>query len=146
MVVEEGKAIGFAIFGLDKPVVGDHVIVEPPGPVGLPPNCTLSPKQMVVSFPASAKGDGKMFTLILITSEGQPQPFKLFKVIVPVPELPQLTVIESVPCPEATVPPVTTQLNVYPEMGLVVYEAVVFGQTVKGPIMVSGGVGGSTVI
>ena len=61
-----------------------------------------------------------MFTLILITSEGQPQPFKLFKVIVPVPELPQLTVIESVPCPEATVPPVTTQLNVYPEMGLVV--------------------------
>ena len=114
VVVEEGKANGLATVVLLNPAAGVQVKVEPPGPVGLPPNCTLSPKQMVVSFPALAKGAAKIVTFVSIIVEGQPHPLRALTVTVPVPEFPQVTLMELDPCPELITPPLTVQLNVKP--------------------------------
>ena len=95
-------------------IFGSQETIVPSGFVGLPPICTVSPKHIVAPSPASAKGIAKIVTIASIEAEGQLQSLIPFTVIIPVPALPHVTLTVVEPCPEFIVPPVTTQLKVYP--------------------------------
>ena len=60
VVVETGFAIGFEIFGLFNPVVGDHAYPVPPEAVSV----VFPPLQMVTSGPAETAGEEVTVTII----------------------------------------------------------------------------------
>ena len=76
------------------------------------------------------------------------QPLELYEVrlIVPLVELPQFTLMLLVPCPEVMAPPVTTQVKVVPLVGGTLYVPDEFEQSGFGPEIELGPTYGRTCI